>query len=52
MEEDSRNNQKLFYKVMKNPRKGRENNIKQIKGKNGRIINDEDKKMESISRNY
>ena len=49
MEEGSRNNQKLFYKVLKNLRKGRENNIKQIRDLsflNGIIINDEDKKMD------
>ena len=38
MKDESRNNQNLFYKIMKNPRKGRENDIKQMRDKNG-IIN-------------
>ena len=46
MEEDSKNNQKLFYKVLKNPRKERENNINQIRDKSRIMINDEDKKMD------
>lgn len=46
MEEDAKANQKLFYKTIKNLRKNKQYEIKQVKGKNNEIITDDQEIMQ------
>ena len=41
LEKDSKGNQKLFYKIVKNLRKPKQITMQQIKNKNGKILNEE-----------
>ncbi|KAK4876570.1 hypothetical protein RN001_009076 [Aquatica leii] len=46
MEEDSKRNQKLFYRVLKTLRKRKQQSLRQIKSKDNKILTDEKEIME------